>query len=115
MAHTRSPKTTPIWDVYQQQLFTLGYGLPLWDPEPTDYSQELSWGSVIYPTVHGRYMHLFHAAKDSPPAQQHAPAGHVKFERPPVIFGPADTIKRATLFSKSVSSEKVDASAGVNT
>ena len=114
MAHPRPLKTTHIWDVYQQQLFTLGYGLPLWDPEPQNYSQVLSWGSVIYPSLQGRYTLLFHSAREANP-QEDYPQGHVKFERPPVIFGPAETIKRATLFSKSVSSEKVDASADANT
>ena len=106
-------KTRPAWDVYQEQLFSLEHGLPLWDPEPLpDYSQVLSWGSVIYPAdeLGGAYITLFHSAKgDSEEAK--LPRDYVKFEAPPVTLTSIQTIKTPLLYSKAMSFKKIETSA----
>jgi len=50
--------STP-WDIYAEQLSTLGYGYPLWDPEPCD-REEVLLGDVGF-IDKGHFIRLFNA------------------------------------------------------
>ncbi|KAI0701530.1 WD40 repeat-like protein [Cerioporus squamosus] len=51
--------TTPAYDIYTKQLFGLGYGYPLWFPEPAQ-GHEINIGDVGY-LFQGAFYRLFNA------------------------------------------------------
>lgn len=53
-------------DIYAEQLIPLGYGYPLWQPEPTKHGEVLI-GDVGF-TTEGRFYRLFNAmrSRDDP-------------------------------------------------
>ncbi|RDX46032.1 WD40 repeat-like protein [Lentinus brumalis] len=57
--------STPPWDIYAEQLFSLGYGYPLWIPEPNQH--EVDIGDVGW-IQDGEFCTLFNSRKpeDSP-------------------------------------------------
>ncbi|RDX40211.1 hypothetical protein OH76DRAFT_1366549 [Lentinus brumalis] len=54
--------------IYAHELFPLGYGYPLWCPDPTPSSREIEIGDVGRPDLNGRWLPLFNTMK--PPDDQ---------------------------------------------
>ena len=77
--------TTP-WSIYQKQLFPVGYGLPLWHPEPNEADRvrvepvPISIGSVGY-MRNGKFHVLFNstATQDSPVNKHGVPDNYKPF------------------------------------
>lgn len=68
------------WDVYAEQLFRLGHGYPLWDPEPTKHGEVLI-GDVGF-INEGAFYRLFNAtvAADDSLNRYGVPDGYEPFE-----------------------------------
>ncbi|KAI0922265.1 hypothetical protein AcW2_007006 [Taiwanofungus camphoratus] len=74
--------TKTAWDVYSDQLFRLGHGYPLWDPEPTKHGEVLV-GDVGF-VENGAFYRLFNALRpttDPVNLQYGVPDGYKPFQQ----------------------------------
>ena len=112
--------TTP-WSIYQKQLFSVGYGLPLWHPEPNEADRvrgepvPISVGSVGY-MRNGKLHVLFNstASEDSPVNKHGVPADYEPF---PIDDGHTyvpvdDQILQEIVLSRNV--KKISVGGGAN-
>ena len=60
--HLSSFMATTPWDIYAQQLFPIGYGHPLWIPEPDEHHREVDIGDVGWLKA-GEFRALFNSMK----------------------------------------------------
>ena len=68
---------------------------------------EIDCGSVVYPTLYGELMPLFHTMKESH-EQDQVPDNHEVLNLPKgALYGPRDTIQTKCLSSKTVSSQVI--------
>ena len=106
----------PAWDIYAQRLMHLGYGHPLWGPEPCERFGEVRLGDVGY-LQDGHFCFLFNAmrsADDPVNLQRGVPPNFVVFDPPdskPIHR--SNEITQTLLHSKSLRS--VELAAAVST
>ncbi|KAI0743074.1 hypothetical protein C8Q80DRAFT_1192478 [Daedaleopsis nitida] len=101
------PTSTP-WDIYAHQLFSLGYGHPLWIPEPSfqDHSstqREVHIGDVGY-LREGEFHPLFNSTRsDSHPSNTlGVPNDFIPFDTTNVVIRPCRKVVQGRLCSGSV-------------
>ena len=54
----------PAYDIYAEQLWNLGYGHPLWSPEPCSQHGEVQLGDIGY-LRDGEFCFLFNCMKEA--------------------------------------------------
>ncbi|KAI0715783.1 hypothetical protein C8T65DRAFT_726491 [Cerioporus squamosus] len=81
MSH--SPSKLKAWDIYAKELRDLGFGYPLWVPEPSPESGEVQLGDVGY-LSQGKFCFLFNCMRgaDDPVNRKGVPEGFEVFEPP---------------------------------
>ena len=80
------------WDIYARELFPLGYGHPVWGPEPSLESGEVQLGDVGY-LREGRFCFLFNSLKPAD-APAHSELGVPEDFR---LFNPPNLMRRHRL------------------
>ena len=105
--------TTP-WDIYADQLFPVGYGHPLWIPEPNE--REVQIGDVGW-LKEGEFRALFNSMKpsDDPINAKGVPAGFSLFRPPNLSVGKCDKIIQDVVCSRSIRIFENSAEAGGGT
>ncbi|RDX51663.1 hypothetical protein OH76DRAFT_262270 [Lentinus brumalis] len=106
---------THPWDIYAEQMYTHGYGYPLWTPDPAPGASEVMIGDVGW-LDEGAFHTLFNALKglEEPQPRGDAPVDYLPLERDKaVIDGPRETISQPALFGRSI--RDVTAGASVST
>lgn len=102
------------WDLYAKGLMPLGYGYPLWGPEPDPSFGEVNIGDVGY-IRDGHFCFLFNAMRsaDHPVNQlRGVPSGFEVFRpRHSMIIDRPDEITQSQLHSKSLQSVSISAGA----
>ncbi|KZT67825.1 hypothetical protein DAEQUDRAFT_766790 [Daedalea quercina L-15889] len=86
-------------DVYAQQLYPLGYGYPLWDPEPLRSSDEVFVGDVGF-VKDGAFYRAFNASKpgdDPVNSELGFPDGYEPFEYPKYLYVQKAAIKQLSV------------------
>ena len=109
--------TTCPWNIYQTQLFHLGYGLPLWHPEPSSYEDQepdvpIEIGTVGWMSNNGGFRPVFNCMKpeDDTVNRRGVPRDFKKLDG--VYIGGEDDIHQAVLSSHSVDAVEVRVEAG---
>lgn len=104
--------TTP-WDIYAEQLFPIGYGHPLWIPEPNE--REVQIGDVGW-LKEGEFRALFNSMKpsDDPINAKGVPADFSVFESRNTSVAECDKIMQMEVCSRSIRKleNSVEASGG---
>ena len=92
---------TTAWDIYAEQLFSLGYGHPLWIPEPNEREVEL--GDVGW-IKDGEVRTLFSSMKEEDDVvnKKGVPVGFEPFKRKNLSIGECDKIKQNVLCGRNV-------------
>ena len=92
-----------IWDVYAKNLFPLGYGYPLWKPDPAPGYPAVELGDVGR-LERGEFRTLFNTRKPETAAQpKGTPEGYVQFQtHPGTIHGPREEITQDVIHSKTI-------------
>ncbi|KAI0819434.1 hypothetical protein BC628DRAFT_1342226 [Trametes gibbosa] len=106
--------TTAPWDIYADQLTHLGYGYPLWIPDPAPGAPSVEIGDVGW-INEGEFLPLFNAFRGENEAQPRGagPVDHVPLLlRDCTIVGPRDKISQPVLCSRSI--QKVDVSGEIS-
>ena len=105
--------TTP-WDIYAEQLFPVGYGHPLWIPEPNE--REVQIGDVGW-LKEGEFRALFNSMKrsDDPVNAKGVPADFSVFEPPNLYIGECDKIMQTEVCSRSIHKLENSVEAGSGT
>ncbi|KAI0369524.1 hypothetical protein BV20DRAFT_353149 [Pilatotrama ljubarskyi] len=106
--------STAPWDIYAEQLMHLGYGYPLWIPDPAPEAAQVQIGDVGW-VNDGEFVPLFNAPRGENDAQPRGgvPVDHVPLEtRDLTIPGPRDKIWQPVLCSRSI--RKVEVSGGMS-
>ncbi|KAI0715839.1 hypothetical protein C8T65DRAFT_707526 [Cerioporus squamosus] len=102
------------WDVYARELMSLGFGHPLWRPEPCLQFGEIRLGDVGY-LREGRFRFLFKCmriAEDPVNARRGVPSGFEVFSPPdPMLTQDHNEITQTELHSKSLQSLSLTATA----
>lgn len=102
-------KSLHPYEVYASQLIHLGYGHPLWNPEPAE-SDPVEIGDVGF-VSEGRFHRLFNAirSKDHPMNLRGVPDGFVQLRLPDEqrVFVPNVVEPDEPLCSESVEKNKV--------
>lgn len=99
------------WDIFAGQLGDLGYGHPLWVPDPAPGAAQVEIGDVGY-IKDGEFLPLFNAFRKADKAQPlpSVPMDHVPLDRRDFhIRGPRVTITQKALYSRSIKSLKISA------
>ncbi|KAI0349454.1 hypothetical protein OH77DRAFT_1365948, partial [Trametes cingulata] len=92
------------WDIYAEQLTHLGYGYPLWVPDPAPGTSPIEIGDVGW-IKDGEFVPLFNALRGENESQpmNAVPVDHVPLDiRRLSIRGPRDRISQPILCSRSV-------------
>ncbi|KAI8996221.1 hypothetical protein BD414DRAFT_533935 [Trametes punicea] len=110
----RIPVMSPApWKIYAEQLAHVGFGYPLWVPDPSPGSSPIEIGDVGW-VRRGEFIPLFNAfraASDRQPFKA-VPAGYEQLDRSQlVIRGPRETIRQEILHSRNI--QQLDVSGGV--
>ncbi|KAI0350573.1 hypothetical protein OH77DRAFT_1412848 [Trametes cingulata] len=106
--------STAPWDIYTEQLIHLGYGYPLWVPDPAPGAAQVQIGDVGW-VNDGEFISLFNALRGEDDAQPRGgvPVDHVPLDvRDLSILGPRDKIWQRVLCSRSI--RKLDVSGGMS-
>ncbi|KAI0323503.1 hypothetical protein GY45DRAFT_1349778 [Cubamyces sp. BRFM 1775] len=96
--------STPPWDIYAQQLEPLGYGYPLWTPDPAPGAAQVDIGDVGF-IKDGEFIALFNIFRGEGEEQPRGrvPTGHVPLDISNVeVVGPRDKISHSPLYSRSI-------------
>ena len=91
------------WDIYTEQLFPIGFGHPLWVPEPID-NREVHVGDIGW-FENGGFRPLFNSMKpsdDSANKQKGVPPGFVPFQPQEFWVRRGDKIKEGSVCSATV-------------
>lgn len=105
---------TPPWNVYAQQLGHLGYGYPLWVPDPAPGLAPVELGDVGW-IDEGEFHPLFNAfrGEDGTQPRGGVPSDHVPLDiRERIISGPRDKISQSVFCSRSI--RRVDVSGAIS-
>ena len=101
---------TAAWDIYARRLMHLGYGHPLWGPEPCERFGEVRLGDVGY-LQDGHFCFLFNAmcpADDPVNSQRGVPPNFVVFHPPDAVpIHRSHAITQTRLHSKSLRSVEI--------
>ncbi|KAI1795444.1 hypothetical protein LXA43DRAFT_882015 [Ganoderma leucocontextum] len=104
---------TKPWDIYAEQLLPLGYGHPLWIPEPDLAThREVHIGDVGW-LSEGQLHALFNtmsAVNDPINKANLMPKGFQTFRRPELFISKSDKITQQIVCSRGMSAGKVDRS-----
>ena len=104
------------WDIYAKELLPLGYGHPLWGPEPSLEFGEVHLGDVGY-LREGRFCFLFNALKaaDSPAHQALGVPEDFQIFNPPhlMLKQRQNEITQRQLHNKNLQSTAIAAAASV--
>lgn len=96
---------------YAEQLIGLGYGLPLWQPEPTKFG-EVQIGDVGY-MFEGGFYRLFNALlpKDDPANRDGVPEGFsaLNIDRKQLLHTQEHFLPPGPISTKSVTHQQVEA------
>ncbi|KAH9851229.1 hypothetical protein C2E23DRAFT_247420 [Lenzites betulinus] len=106
--------STAPWDIYAEQLTHLGYGYPLWIPDPAPGAPPVEIGDVGW-INEGEFVSLFNVFRGEKEAQPRGavPVDHVPLlTRDCTIVGPRDKISQSVLYSRSI--RKVDVSGEIS-
>ncbi|TBU25438.1 hypothetical protein BD311DRAFT_669637 [Dichomitus squalens] len=100
------------WDIYADSLFHLGFGYPVWKPDPAPGCGEVDIGDVGW-LENGEFHKLFNTTKaPDDPQPRGIPDGYRTFDvERAFIHGPREEIQQSVLCSRSI--ERLDASAGL--
>ncbi|RPD72326.1 hypothetical protein L226DRAFT_546923 [Lentinus tigrinus ALCF2SS1-7] len=102
------------WDIYARELMSLGFGHPLWHPEPSLQFGQIRLGDVGY-LRKGRFRFLFnsmHSAEHPVNATKGVPSGFEEFKPPGnPVRRDRDEITQTELHSKSLQSLSIAATA----
>ena len=93
---------TPPWKIYEEELYSKGYGIPLWVPEPHNDGQEVQIGDVGY-INDGQFVPMFNVCSGERYNEWNLPDGFQK-------FSPRDQLKQSM---PSIQAGKIVFSAGV--
>ncbi|KAI0651061.1 hypothetical protein C8Q79DRAFT_996631 [Trametes meyenii] len=107
--------STVPWDIYAEQMLHLGYGHPLWVPDPAPTAPEVEIGDVGW-INDGEFLPLFNVFRGNESQPKGAvPRDHVPLDIKGVdILGPRDKIWQSVLCSRSIRKVDVSASAGMS-
>ena len=101
-------KTHP-WNIYEDQLFRVGYGLPLWHPEPNSYDDDLGDVPVEVGSVgwkhNGKFKVLFNSMRpeDHPVNRRGIPTDFVMLGSDnPVSIDTSDKIQQDVIASRTL-------------
>ncbi|KAI0707092.1 hypothetical protein C8Q76DRAFT_747948 [Earliella scabrosa] len=104
------------WDIYAKELLPLGYGHPLWGPEPSLEFGEVHLGDVGY-LREGRFCFLFNALKpaDSPAHEALGVPEDFQIFKPPhlMLKQRQNEITQRQLHNKNLQSTAIAAAASV--
>ncbi|TBU40271.1 hypothetical protein BD309DRAFT_993190 [Dichomitus squalens] len=105
--------TSCPWNIYAEQLFPLGYGHPLWYPEPVG-GREILIGDVGWFRTNGQFTPLFNvkSSREDPVNQQNGvPRGFTVFDSPGsrTVFTNPNSIMQRSLCSRTVQTREVEA------
>ncbi|KAL1943450.1 hypothetical protein VTO73DRAFT_4525 [Trametes versicolor] len=105
------------WDIYAEQLVSLGYGYPLWYPDPSPERAPVQLGDVGW-VKEGEFHALFNALREAHDAQ---PMGAVPADFAPLnplggvqIVGPRQKIWQRVLHSETIHCTDVSGGVAVN-
>ena len=103
---------TKPWDIYAQQLLPVGYGHPLWVPEPSSTSgREVLIGDVGW-LKEGEFRALFNSMRDKEdPVNQekNVPRDFTVFSPSNISIGKSDKITATMVFSQSIKASDAQA------
>ena len=103
---------TKPWDIYAQQLLPVGYGHPLWVPEPSSTSgREVLIGDVGW-LKEGEFRALFNSMRDEEdPVNQekNVPRDFTVFSPSNISIGKSDKITATMVFSQSIKASDAQA------
>ena len=101
------------WDIYAEQLFSLGYGYPMWVPDVDPALAEVEIGDVGW-IEEGQFLQLFNATR-SPEDRQIRGRVPSDFEQLDptclLIIGPHQHITQRFISSRTI--EKINASGDI--
>ncbi|TBU27184.1 hypothetical protein BD311DRAFT_807886 [Dichomitus squalens] len=107
--------TSCPWNIYAEQLLPLGYGHPLWYPEPVG-GREILIGDVGWFRTNGQFTPLFNvkSSREGPVNQQiGVPRGFTVFDSPGsssrTVFTNPNSIMQRSLCSRTVQTREVEA------
>lgn len=104
--------STKPWDIYAQQLFPVGYGHPLWVPEPSSTSgREVLIGDVGW-LKEGEFRALFNSMREgNDPINQekYVPQDFTVFSPSNISIGKTDKITASMVFSRSINASDAQA------
>ena len=99
------------WDIYASELFPLGYGHPLWMPEPSSRGREVFIGDVGR-LKSGAFRPLFNSMRD---ADHHinqemgVPQDFQVFRPRNLLIDNSDKITQGMVYSRSIKTREVGA------
>ena len=109
--------STPPWDIYAEQLEPLGYGYPLWTPDPAPGAAQVDIGDVGL-IKDGEFIALFNIFRGEDEEQPRGcvPIGHVPLDISKIqVVGPRDKISQSPLYSRSIRVTNASGGASIST
>ena len=109
------------WDIYQEQLFQVGYGLPLWHPEPNEpdgvreVAVPVSIGSVGF-MRDGQFIVIFDSTKSQgdPTNRRGVPTNFDPFDLNRGFVNRCDKIQQKIVPSRNLRDVTVEAGASTS-
>nr|VWO97603.1 Superoxide dismutase (EC [Ganoderma boninense] len=109
--------STKPWDVYVEELLPIGYGHPLWSPEPISTgSREVLVGDVGW-LKEGEFRALFNTTRDEDDAihqELGVPRDFTVFSPSTALILRSDKITAPMVFSRSISASEAQAEASID-
>ena len=96
--------STRPWDIYAEQLFPVGYGHPLWIPEPNNNRREIDIGDVGW-LKDGEFRALFNSMKpegDPANGEKGVPLDFEVFNPRNVSIGNCNRITQQMVCSRNI-------------
>ena len=109
------------WDIYAEQLLPLGYGYPLWIPEPSQTTSPLTQNSTTSREIFigdvgwvsdGEFRALFNSMKDAnDPVNQEmkVPTDFAVFSPSNILIGRSNLITASMVFSRNITASETQA------
>ena len=104
--------STHPWDIYAEQLLPVGYGHPLWLPEPS--SREIELGDVGW-LKEGGFHPLFNsmnASEDSINRERGVPSAFAMFNLQNLYISEDENLAQPIVYSKSIRTTDVSGNMG---